>query len=288
MIVGKDKPVFTARFNEIYGHASILRRYMQVYDEDLVVCGQVQHGWSIGAGSIDPSPLPLYVWNNRSYRGLIDRGQDGHVIGAPFIYGGFEKIEHEMSTCSLLAFPDHSTVGRRFEDRYRAAEEYAKWLNEIRKTEGFIQVTVVLHYNDYFDYSTSSVFNRYGIATVICGSPLGSPDYLNRTAELMCKHSVITSNVIGTAIFYACYLGKLAFVNGPVPVRTGLNASTEMVSKEVFDPNWIKKEFPALYCGPQEAKPNQDIGAMELGLEHKKSSYDLWDIMQMCYMKPAQ
>ena len=260
---------------------------MKVYDEDLAICGQIQHGWSLEARSIDPSPLPLYVWNERSHKGLLDRGQDGHVIGAPFLYGGFESIEHEMSTCSLLAFPDHSTVGCRYEDRYKAAEDYAKWLNEIRKTEGFTQVSVVLHYNDYFDYTTSSVFNRYGLAPITCGSPLGSVDYLQRTAELMCKHSVITSNVTGTAIFYACYLKKLAFVGGPIPNRVTLNGSTELASKEVFDPEWTKEHFPSLYCKLNEAKLNYEIGCKELGLEHKKVPFKLWDIMQMAYMKPA-
>ena len=287
LIISKNTPSFTSKFNELYGHASILRKYMGVLDEDLFVCGQLQHGWCLDARSIDPSPSPLYVWNERSLKGLHSRGQDGYTIGAPFLYGGFENLEHEMSTCSLLAIPEHSTVGRRYENRYQAAEDYAKWLNEIRVKEGFTQVTVVLHYNDYFDYTTSSVFNRYGIAPVTCGAPLGSADYLGRMAELMCKHSVVTSNIVCTAIFYACYLKKVAFVGGPIPHRASLNASTEQVSQEVLDPEWIKKEFPALYVDIQKAAVNYEIGCRELGLEFRKTPYDLWSIVQLCYMKQA-
>jgi hypothetical protein len=286
MILSKNTPSFTSKFNEIYGHASVLRKYMNVLDEDLVICGQVQHGWCYGAKSVDPSPLPLYVWNDRSYAGVRERGQDAHLIGSPFIYGNF-NTEPEMSTCSLLAFPDHSTVGCRYESRYAAAKEYAEWLSEIRKTEGFTQITVALHYNDYFDYTTTSVFNRYGIAVVTCGSPLGSADFLQRMVDLMRKHSIVTSNVVGTAIFYASFLGQLAFVGGPIPTRYGLNGSTELASKEVYDHDWAKKEFPTLICGPQEATVNKEVGMRELGLEHKKMPFELWDIVQMCYMKQA-
>lgn len=286
MIISKDTPSFTSKFNELYGHASVLRQYMNVYDNDLVICGQVQHGWCLEARSIDPSPLPLYVWNKRTYSGVLDRGQEAHAIGSPFVYGNFDT-EPKMSTSSLLAFPDHSTVGRRYESRYEAARQYAEWLNEVRKTEGFIQVTVVLHYNDYFDYTTTSVFNRYGIATTTCGAPLGSVDYLQRIVDLMKDHSIVTSNIICTAIFYACYLKKLAFVSGPVPNRVGLNASTEMVSQEVFDPVWQKQNFPELCVGPQEATINYNTGAAELGLGFKKTPTELWDIVQLAYMKQA-
>lgn len=286
MILAKNTPCFTSKFNEIYGHASLLRRYMGVLDEDLVICGQLQHGWSTADGSIDPSPLPLYVWNKRTYAGVKKRGQDAHIIGSPLLYGNFDT-EHEMSSCNLLAIPDHSTVGNRYESRYEAAKQYAEWLSEIRKTEGFVQVTVLLHYNDYFDYTTSSVFNRYGIAPVTCGSPLGSSDYLTRLVDLLRKHSIVTSNVIGTAVFYASIIKKPVFINGPIPGRYSLNGSTEIVARDSFSPEWIKSNFPTLYCGPQEAVINYDIAAEELGLVYKKTPNDLWNAVQLAYMKQA-
>lgn len=282
MIGPRQNQNITVSHNELYGHATILRRYMRVEDSGLLIAGQVQHGWTSKAGGISISPMPIYVWNDRTYEVFAAQNIPTERIGAPFLYlpdDSGEALQHVPR--SLLAFPQHSTPGYPFQDRFAGLETYANWLCDQRARHDLSQITVCLAMIDYDDIAVTHMLRKYGLVVASCGGQF-EPRYLYRQRAYMKQHDIVTSNTISTALMYAASLGRPVFVGGPLLVRKqAVDHRNEHLAAEPFDQDWIKSF--GLPPSLDLAKPCQEIGAKELGLEHKKTPHELWNLMQLFY-----
>lgn len=282
MIGPRNNQNFTAAHNELYGHAAILRRYMKADDSGLMIAGQVQHGWTPGAGGIGISPMPIYVWNDRTWNTFKGANVISERIGAPFLYLPPDDT-HMHVPRSLLAFPMHSTPGYPFENRLEGMERYAIWLDELRRAHGLSQITVCMALIDYNDFATVQMMRRYGHVVATCGGQFDE-SYLMRQRGFMQQHDIVTSNAVSTAIWYGGWLGRPIFVNGPIPKRVeSSDNQNEHLAMETADHEWIAANFPDLPRTLDAAMPRREMGALELGAEHKKSPSELWDLMQLFY-----
>jgi hypothetical protein len=287
MIVAAEVPAHVSRFSEMYGHAAILREYVGAKDDRLHVVGQIQHGWSLGAG-VAPEPTPLYLWNERSAAAAHTGGVDGAIIiGAPYLYLPRAASIQEIGRVplGLLALPQHSTSGHPLADGYAAWEQYAEWLASVRVEADLEQVTVCLHENEYDDPSVRHVLLRQGLVTACCGGVRGrATSYLDRLRAFIHQHGMATSNAIGTALFYAAYEGAPVFVDGPAFARLPVKDTSERYYREVSDPAWIDANFPGWRCRWRDARPHVDDAAREVGAAHKRSVADLWASLRLAVM----
>lgn len=289
MIVAADVPAYMARFSEMYGHAAILRAYVGADDDRLRVVGQIQHGWSVGAG-LDATPEPLYVWNDRSAKAAKDAGASSEAIvpiGAPYLYlpAAPSRMEIGRVTMGILALPQHSTSGHPFADAFRAWERYADWIVGVRAKGQFEQITVCLHENEYDDPAVRTVLNRHGLVSATCGSPrMSRTTFLDRFRALIHQHGIVTSNAIGTAPIYAAYEGVPVFIDGPEFERAPVVGTEERCYPETSDPAWIDREFPGWRCGWRDARPHEEDAKRELGFEHTRTASDLWTVLRLAVM----
>ena len=288
MIIAEDAAADLSRFNEMYGHAEILRQFIGVEDRRLRLVGQVQHGWSTGA-CVNPLPKPIYVWNARSLAGLQAVGcTDAVAIGAPYLYlpAPPRQVELGRSAKSLLAVPEHSTPGYPYADAYAFWSSYALWLEQVRREADLEQTTVCLHINDYDDPAVCHVLMRHGHTVACCGaSSTARTTFLDRMRAFILQHGIVTSNAVGSALIYAAYEGKPVFVGGPSPERSPVDAAvTEVWSQRAHDPAWIEREFPGLRVPILSAAPHRDAGRRELGFDYKLSRDALWSLLRFVYL----
>lgn len=287
MLVDLDKEVVFSRYNEMYGHGALLRKYCGVDDKRVRICGQVQHGWSLSIGVENQNLTPIYVWNDRSHEVAVRNGiKEDEItrIGAPYLY--LPPIEPPMRIPrSLLAFPSHTTPGHPIADSYQFWEEYAEWIANVGVAYDFEQVTVSLHVNEYDDSSIVHQLNRRGLK-VFCAGQVWSPwvttiDYLSRVRMLILQHNVITANSVHSGIMYAAYEGKPIFIGGPTGKRIPKENTNEVYCHHTSDLEWIDRHFPQFVQTADYAKPHVEVGKRELGLNYKLSPADLWLTLNM-------
>jgi hypothetical protein len=289
MIVAADVPAHISRFSEMYGHAGILRNYVEATDDRLRVVGQIQHGWSVGAG-LNPDPVPLYVWNDRSAAAAREgkaEAQEIVTIGAPYLYlpPGPGVQELGRVPMGLLAFPQHSTSGHPLKNGHAAWGRYAEWLADLRKQADFEQITVCLHENEYDDPSVRSILLRCGLVLATCGTArCRTTTYLDRLRGFVRQHGMATSNAIGTALIYAAFEGAPVFIDGPVFDRNPVTDTSERYYPQTSDPEWIAREFPGWRCQWNKTEPHIEDAARELGLNHKQTPWQLWSTLRLAVM----
>lgn len=283
MIVPAEVAAITTRFNEMYGHAAILREYVGAGDNRLKLVGQLQHGWSVGSGVRD-DPTPIYFWNQRSTFARVSAPEPGiYTIGSPYLYlpPAPDIMDIGRAPSSLLALPQHSTSGHRFEDVYNTWYIYGCWLAGIRNVAGLEQVTVCLHENDYNDAGVRVALGRSGTFVATCGDArLQATTYLDRMRALILQHGLVTSNAIGTALMYAAYEGKPVFIGGPPPTMVPMRNTPEQIHECVYDSEWLDKEFPGWRCDWNHAAPKAQDAQRELGADFVLTKSEMWTVLQ--------
>jgi len=287
MVISGDIDAVSSRFNEMYGHAAILRNYLGIDDNRLKVVGQLQHGWTIRSG-VYFNPPPFYLWNERSAEGpYAEHESRTFKIGAPYLYlpPPPDVVTIGRVPLSLLALPQHTTSGHQFDDPYKEWYVYGKWLAKGRDEAGLSQVTACLHENDYNDFGVISALSRSGIVVATAGDArVMSTTFLDRMRALSIQHGMATSNAIGSALLYAAYEGMPVFIDGPPPELVPKCDTGEWLNSEVWDPEWLDSEFPGWRCDWRHAEPHREDAMRELGFAYKKSRADLWDILQLAVM----
>ena len=290
MIVNAEVEAVTSRFNEFSGHAAILREYMGAGDDRLKVVGQIQHGWSVG-GNVYTDPKPLYIWNSRSAGWIRQLSaiaeEDIRLIGSPYLYlpAAPDLMDIGRVPSSLLALPQHSTSGHRFEDAYKTWHAYGCWLAQVRDEARLEQVTACLHENDYNDLGVRLALGRCGICVATCGDArMMRTTYLDRMRALALQHGAVTSNAMGTALVYAAYEGRPVFIGGPPPTMVAVKNTPEEMYPSVYDPEWLDREFPGWRCPWQAAEPRRADAERELGASYKRTRAELWDMMDLAVM----
>jgi len=256
--------------NHYYSHARVLRRYCGVISDGSLP-GRLQHGWTAEHGHavrFFKEPWPKYVWNQKNLR-LCDRDGAKNIvaIGAPFLYLPYQdSVEVQPLDHSILAYPFH---GWEEDELVSDMENYARSLDKL-VSDGFGPVTVCLYWKEYENLSTRLIFERRGFAVTTNGHRDGEHDFLLRQRKQLFEHAYVTSNRVCTALFYALFSRRKAFLHGP---SMSLSKSDDPTG-EIYA-LWQSEAFPELSFETFGDHSYRSIAERELGLEFRQSRDEL-------------
>jgi hypothetical protein len=256
--------------NAYYGHEGVLRRYARV-DHARPACGIIQHGWTPGTGIIEPQylhgPWQKYVWSRGNEQLALEAGgAPVEAIGAPFLYQLRLQPAAPPAGRSLIAFPFHGTEG----DPVAATfSKYAQTLRQLER-DGFGPITVCMYWLEHADPALREPFEKAGFAVTTLGHRDDNPRFIERFVDLVGQHAFVTSNRIGTAIFYGIAMGRPAFLVGPgMALRSERDPAGERVAR------WTRALFPELDYAAFDGSLQADYADRELGAEFVLSPADL-------------
>lgn len=259
--------------NRHYGHAHLLLSYCGLSPRTQIPV-RLQHGWQPGLGMRPQDmaqPGPKIVWSSRNLARAQEAGYRGAVaIGAPWLYMPATLDPGPDHPRSVLVVPFH---GWEKQALAGSMDTYAQALVRL-EAQGFGPITVCLYWFEHEQSALREVFERQGFATTTMGPRSENPEFLRRQRELIQRHAYVSSNRVSTASFYALEAGRPFFLYGPL---AGLSA-TEDASGEQFD-RWQRDEFPALIQAPADLACNVELGAYELGAEHKRTPAQLRELV---------
>jgi hypothetical protein len=258
--------------NHVYGHSTVLRRYIGEDDERRFLA-RIQHGWQPGLGIETfrrDEVTPHLVWNARNLEHCKHVGvRRVMAIGAPFLYlPDLTESVVPPEAKSLVAFPFHGWEG----DQVNAdLSHYADSLSKLQE-DGFGPITVCLYWLEYDNAAIREVFSRRGFDVTSLGHRDGNTKFLYKQRELLLRHAYVTSNRMSTATFYAMALGRKFFLHGPF-VAT--------VASKGLDPfqEWQEQHFGHLHYDRFGDRCYQALAEEELGLACKHSPAELKDVL---------
>jgi hypothetical protein len=255
--------------NQHYGHDQILLEYCGAAPQSLIP-HPIQHGWQPGAGLSARrmgEPGSKLLWSRRNLDSAQQQGlRGGLAIGAPFLYLPELEAAAKPASKSLLAIPFH---GWEEDSLASGMDRYAQDLSTLSE-DGFGPITVCLYWTEYEQEDLRAVFADRGFEVTTMGHRDGNPRFLHKQRALISEHSVVTSNRVCTAAFYALSLGTPFFLWGAVQ---GLSESNDP-SGEVFDA-WQRQTFPQLCRDRFDGTCQRELGLYELGAEYLKSPREL-------------
>jgi hypothetical protein len=260
--------------NHSYGHAEILLKHAGIRFP-LPLPGRLQHGWQPGLGfgfqleALErlSEPWPSFVWSRRNLEQCQALGFDRVIpIGAPFLYMPDAAPVESLGEKSLLAFPFHGWAEEKVHGNPAA---YADSLDAL-VNDGFGPVTVCLYHLEYDERAVRTVFEQRGFRVVTNGPRYGNPGFLFKQRQLLMSHRYATSNMLGTAAFYALVAGCRFFLHGP---PMGLGRGWDPTGEETARRQ--KTEFPQLNYETFYGQCHKAIGLRELGHEFVCSPRDL-------------
>ncbi len=248
--------------NLYYGHAEILLNHCGL-PATLPIPHRIQHGWQPGPGLVKmhmAEPGPKIVWSSRNVASSIEMGFKGATpIGAPFLYLPEGQSAAPAEDKSLLAIPFH---GWEKGGLHGSIVHYADELSELQ-AKGFGPITVCMYYFEYEQEPLRTIFESRGFKTTTMGRRGENLEFLHRQRDLIASHSVVTSNRVSTATFYALSLGVPFFLWGPIQGLEGSADPTGQIFKA-----WQREAFPELHFDQFDGRCHQDLGLKELGAEH--------------------
>ena len=258
-----------SNWNHRYGHKEILRRYVGRATAP-PIAGYLQHGWADWRPYL-PRPfvgenfqgfVPKLVWAERDREMCEQNGLwPVRVVGAPFLY--LLEISEEIEPPkdgTLVAFPMHAVAG--------AAEVrddgWARYADNLESMSEYRRITVCLHPNDYAIDSCRQVFTERGMETA-CNGEIDDPAFAWRMLALLGRHAAVTSNSVGTALFYAAVLGRRTFLHGEaMTMRLIDRGGAEIEGARFSDADRL--EYPALVAG-LEGEAAREFARPHLGPE---------------------
>jgi len=239
--------------NRFYGNNMILREYAGM-KLPFYVPGEIQHGWVQGCG-ID-GDLSKHGKREKEFRHYVWKQANQPDTGM-------------IQDRSLLLFPQHSIEIEPFVDPIRTYRRYLEELCELRYSLN--PITVCLYWFDYQNTELTNLFRDSGITVTSLGHRDHTPDFLIRFHELTSRHNYVSSNQYATALFYALYMRKKAFVFGET-----FHSDIQRIPLPE-NPQYPKMStvYPELLWRNFDDRSHYWIGEKELGLEFKRSPSEL-------------
>lgn len=264
------------RANRFYGHRGILAEYAGV-PASLPVWGEIQHGWGLGTGGLDPTRsypmLRKFLWSEANVRTAVELGLRGVVpIGAPFLYltriadgRGLGVRQGEGSRAEgTIVYPFHA-----WEETTVVGDHDAYVREIVDREEG--PVTVVLYWLDYERPETRRLYERHGVR-IRCHGRRYDPWFLWRQYEELIRHQRVVSNRVSTAVWYGASLGREVEVYGQV-----MGSNTESEGRRFSELQ--KRRWPELCEGPLAGDEARRLAMRELGGEFVRGPNELRDIL---------
>jgi hypothetical protein len=256
--------------NHLYGHGTILREAAGVH-ELRPIRGYVQHGWAVGSGLDAPYRLvrwlPNLVWSAENLEAARHAGlRHVEAVGAPFCYlADSDAVERGTNRPApargAIVYPHH---GWR---RAGVQGDHQAMIDAIAARESG-DVTVCLYWREFEDEVVRRHYEHAGFRVISHGGA-EDPRFLVRLRDELLNHRRAVTNRIGTAIWYAAYLGLNVEVYGPLFVVQETAAEADS-----FD-RLQRARWPAIFTGELEGADARALGADQLGAEYVRSPTEL-------------
>ena len=212
--LSRDRPLKSAEIyqpNDFYGHATILKRYVNL-QENYQIKAAIEHGAGIGGKIWNQdikNPLPA-IFTSSFHRSNILKTftkKKIFVIGPKIKYAKhyLNKDELEIKKRklgkNLLSFPAHSThhVNTNYD-----IQKYCQVLRNLGKN--YESVRVCLYWKDILR-GLDKEYQRNGFEVLTAGH-MFDPLFLPRLKSIIETATVTTSNIIGTILGYCVILNK--------------------------------------------------------------------------------
>lgn len=264
--------------NEMYGHAGLLRKYCGL-KIPLPIQGYLQHGWSYGPGmplgDVESGDLPreshFFLWNPRNEKICHDLGlHNVRVIGAPLVYLQPPPGSSTEAPDSLLLFPGHTNEREPFAED--GATLFSRYLEELDPViRSFQSTTICLYWREFEDARIRRQVEDRGLAITTLGHRDQTPDFVARFRDLVLNFKYVCSNSYSTALFYALFLGRRAFIYGQTFVSRLKPESVDSLTQ--YDN--MRRRYPQLEWDRFNDTSYQDIGAEEIGASFQLRSDEL-------------
>jgi hypothetical protein len=187
------------------------------------------------------------------------------IIGAPLLYLVPAVVDISPTTSnSLVLFPDHTSNTEPFSED--GAAIYSRYLDEIQPILGSFQsTTVCLYWREFDDPAIRRRVEEKGFHVTTLGHRDRTPDFLERFRDLVLRHEYVSTNQYSTALFYALFLNRKAFIHGRAfahRLRAGKIGSQTQFQH-------MSQRYPELDWDRFGDRCHHDIGAEELGAEYR-------------------
>ncbi|WP_052667456.1 hypothetical protein [Nitriliruptor alkaliphilus] len=253
--------------NAYYGHARALARWAGVQDQ-LPIWGYLQHGFNTGTGFTPrdpPRPVPALVWNRRNLLAARERRLNATAIGAPFVYlAAADRSPTTSPQRGTMAYPFHAW------ELHEATGGHARYAHDLAEREGTASTTVCLYWLEYQDPDVREVYARAGFRVISHGHRTDET-FLDRLVAEVADHQRVVSNDLGTAMWYAGYLGKEIEIHGEPMALSGLDP--EAVREE------RRQRWPAMFEGAVAGAVARQLAEEELGHAYRREPEELRRIL---------
>ena len=264
--------------NHFYGHAHIMGRYVGA-DYAPRIWGYLQHGWNMhdgfAVGTVFAPGYPKFVWSHAcARRGWAAGMRDFMVVGSPWLYLlRLEKQEEwlaaEPARIGTIVYPFHGWEGQ------QVLGSHARYLDQIRATEGDVPITVCLHWNEFDNDKVREEYESAGVRVITHGQRgylwKGTEQaFLYRQLDEMRHHRRVVSNRLSSAILYAASAGLEVGVYGD-PMHLELDhAILGGVSKP--QRMWPEMHQAAVPVDTLGRSPSRSSGAMTCSFQRRSST----------------
>ncbi|MFW5469386.1 hypothetical protein ACOCJ4_05000 [Knoellia sp. CPCC 206435] len=212
--------------NHFYGHAHIMARYVGL-EEPLRIWGYLQHGWNMhdgfAVGTVFAPAYPKLVWSQACVRrGRAAGLRDYRVVGSPWLYLLDLEAQDEWlarpgnqpeQRTGTIVYPFHGWEGQ------QVVGNHAAYIDEIKRTEGDVPITVCLHWNEFDNPKVRREYEDAGVRVITHGQrgylwKDTDVAFLYRQLDEMRRHKRVVSNRMSSAVLYAAAAGIEAGVYG--------------------------------------------------------------------------
>ena len=266
--------------NRYYGHEYILKRYCSVRHPSVIV-GDVQHGWRRDNGFYEMPGIPeqrrlekttYFVWNRHNRREALNMGAGSvFAIGAPFIYLN-QKRSGTAEKGSLILFPFHTWEKEPYVDELESFRSYLHDIGHIR--DSFTSITMCLYWLQYRNADLRELISAMGIRLLCLGNRDGNPQFLVNFMNHVSRFEYVSSNVYSSALFYALFMKRKAFIYGECRPKEIRWMNTPNGLQDV-----MKREYPELLWENFADISHDEIGRRELGWEFRRSPGELRSLL---------
>jgi hypothetical protein len=294
----KVPPIIESEYdkNLLYGSEKVIADYCGLKYIPLGIKGEWQHGCTFPW--VEGSPEALIggnVYNKKSYNWVARKSEENSLkkndynalaIGLPICYLPNENYSRKIN--SLLVMPAHSSykVVAYTSNENNNAINYINYINEIKNN--FTNTIACLHKECILNNLWIEDFKNIKI-NVIQGASSRDINALPRIKALMSQFEYVTSNVIGSHIFYAAAFGAKVSISGPFHKwnkEAHLNDKFYIDNQQLLD--WHQEEeeltrkyFPFLFVEPHKAKQHIDWGKEMIGYKNVVSKNEMIELFKL-------
>jgi hypothetical protein len=230
--------------------------------------------YSLTYGIHHPVDRKIFVATRHQQSALNAIGYSNvYITGLPYIYAERTTEHHERVTNSILAMPAHTLEDAPFENN-QAIKEYCSWVAEkYSRSEYYLHACInmsCIRNNHWWPELLESDINIVG------GADFRDRNSYARMHALFKQFDIITTNSVGSHVFYALAAGCKIVIEGDVPKYSNKQLKCDATHVRALNANrdtmydeHIVNERHALtsqFCAP---RTDIELGNYHIGKSNK-------------------